>query len=72
MTIDRKDSNKGYSADNCVSCCFLCNKLKSNFFTEKEFIEIAEKYVTPRWKKFKDEAEDDYEYWCNTLPDSYE
>ena len=28
--IDRIDSDKGYSVDNCVSCCTLCNSIKSN------------------------------------------
>ena len=26
--IDRKDSNIGYIIENCVSCCFACNKMK--------------------------------------------
>lgn len=26
--IDRVDSNKGYSKDNCVPCCFSCNVMK--------------------------------------------
>lgn len=28
--IDRIDSSKGYTVDNCVSCCPLCNQMKSN------------------------------------------
>lgn len=28
--IDRVDSNKGYSKDNCVPCCFSCNVMKMN------------------------------------------
>lgn len=34
--IDRIDSSKGYSVDNCVSCCVVCNRMKTdhnvNFF----------------------------------------
>lgn len=26
--IDRIDSNKGYSKDNCVPCCYTCNVMK--------------------------------------------
>lgn len=26
--IDRIDSTKGYSADNCVPCCSKCNRMK--------------------------------------------
>lgn len=28
--IDRVDSNKGYTIDNCVSCCPKCNRMKSD------------------------------------------
>lgn len=27
--IDRLDSNKGYTTDNCVPCCATCNRMKS-------------------------------------------
>jgi hypothetical protein len=29
--IDRINSNDGYSKENCVSCCELCNKMKIDF-----------------------------------------
>lgn len=35
--IDRVDSSKGYSKENCVPCCFLCNKMKSNLYY-KDFL----------------------------------
>ena len=35
--IDRYDSNIGYEYDNVISCCKVCNKMKSNLST-KEFI----------------------------------
>ena len=28
--VDRIDSNKGYTKDNCVPCCKICNQMKSN------------------------------------------
>ena len=28
--IDRKNSNLGYSLENIVPCCFICNRGKSN------------------------------------------
>ena len=40
--IDRIDSTKGYSNDNCVSCCFKCNSMKSDNNIE-DFIEHIEK-----------------------------
>lgn len=36
--IDRVDSTKGYSIDNCVSCCATCNRAK-RIMTVKEFLE---------------------------------
>lgn len=35
--IDRIDSSKGYNKENCVPCCFLCNKMKSNLYY-KDFL----------------------------------
>lgn len=32
--VDRIDSNEGYSIENCVSCCELCNKMKMNLSVE--------------------------------------
>jgi len=28
--IDRFDNSTGYTSDNCVPCCTMCNKIKSN------------------------------------------
>lgn len=33
--IDRIDSSKGYTADNCVSCCRICNQAKSTLSVEE-------------------------------------
>jgi hypothetical protein len=35
--IDRKDSKKGYTIDNCAASCFICNFMKKAY-TEKFFI----------------------------------
>lgn len=40
--IDRVDSSKGYTKDNCVSCCWLCNNMKSNT-EESVFLEHVKK-----------------------------
>ena len=32
--IDRKDNSKGYTMENCVSCCKMCNFAKSNYSIE--------------------------------------
>lgn len=36
--LDRKDNLKGYSPDNCIVCCGVCNRMK-NTMTHSEFIE---------------------------------
>lgn len=35
--IDRIDSNKGYTKDNCAPCCWICNRMKSNM-TKNDFL----------------------------------
>ena len=39
--IDRRDSTKGYTIDNCVSCCEMCNYMKGSL-DEIVFIKRAE------------------------------
>lgn len=35
--IDRKDNDKGYEINNCVSCCSKCNEAKGNRYSYKEW-----------------------------------
>lgn len=39
--LDRKDSDRGYSLDNCVACCPRCNMAKSDKFTYEEWLNIG-------------------------------
>lgn len=41
LTIDRKDNNKGYTLNNIILACDICNKVKSNIFTYKEMLQIG-------------------------------
>lgn len=41
-SIDRIDSNLGYILLNCVPCCFMCNRMKTDFRKE-EFLDQIEK-----------------------------
>lgn len=43
--IDRVDNTKGYTLENCVSCCEWCNRMKLNF-TQKEFLSHVNKICT--------------------------
>ena len=45
MTIDRADNSKGYCLENIVKSCWICNSLKSDFFTEKQFKSIAPEII---------------------------
>lgn len=38
--IDRKDNSKGYFVENCVACCWPCNKVKGAESSEN-FIEVC-------------------------------
>ena len=42
--LDRLDSLKGYTKENCVACCYDCNKVKSNVLTYEEML-VAMKVV---------------------------
>jgi len=65
MSIDRKDNSKGYIVGNVVSACFVCNRIKSNFFSFEEMLEIGRLHVKPKMEKFKKEAIENYEDWCD-------
>jgi 5-methylcytosine-specific restriction endonuclease McrA len=45
LTIDRKNTILGYDIDNIVISCRKCNTIKGDWFTEKEMLEIANKYL---------------------------
>lgn len=47
--IDRKNSNKEYSKENCVLSCYWCNNAKTDEFTYEEFKEIG-KSIEKIWK----------------------
>lgn len=42
--IDRINSSKGYTVDNCVPCCSMCNKMKLNYTTDQFINKIKSIY----------------------------
>ena len=40
--LDRIDNSKGYSLENCVSCCAMCNIIRGDKFSVKEMQQIGE------------------------------
>ena len=41
LGCDRIDNNKGHTKDNCLPCCVLCNKTRSNNFSHQEMLRIG-------------------------------
>ncbi|MBK9357019.1 MAG: hypothetical protein IPN08_06465 [Bacteroidales bacterium] len=48
LEIDRKDSNREYTPDNCVMACYWCNNAKTDEFTHEEFKEVG-KMINKIW-----------------------
>lgn len=44
MGIDRIDSSKDYTLDNCVPCCSMCNIMKNKFDIDEWFFKIGAIY----------------------------
>lgn len=40
--IDRIDSNKGYTKDNCVPCCTICNRMKQDLSVQEFYDHIKQ------------------------------
>jgi hypothetical protein len=43
--VDRVDSGRGYTVDNCVPCCKFCNLMKRNY-TPEFFLAHTSKITT--------------------------
>jgi hypothetical protein len=44
--IDRKNNNIGYTKDNCVPCCTMCNMMKGYKLDDVQFINVCEHILT--------------------------
>jgi len=41
LEVDRRDNEKGYTLENCVLACSVCNNAKSDKFTDGEFKKVG-------------------------------
>lgn len=41
LEVDRMDSRKSYTPENCVLACYPCNNAKSDVFSYEQFLEIG-------------------------------
>jgi hypothetical protein len=48
--LDRIDSSKGYEINNVVSCCYICNIIKSNILSVEEMKAVVNLIITMRAK----------------------
>ena len=46
--LDRVDSSLGYTYDNCVPCCGVCNSIKNNFLSLDETLVAIQAILTLR------------------------
>ncbi|QKF93911.1 hypothetical protein QKU48_gp0453 [Fadolivirus algeromassiliense] len=44
--IDRKDNNRDYTVDNCVTACEMCNRMKGDELDDKQFVNVCEHILT--------------------------
>lgn len=39
--LDRKNNNEGYSKNNVVTCCWNCNRIKSDIYSYEDFMKLS-------------------------------
>lgn len=54
MTIDRKNNAVGYQINNIVKSCWICNSLKSDFYTEEEMLIVGKLIISHIIEKMGD------------------
>ena len=59
LSIDRKDSQKGYSLDNIVLACYMCNTMKNSFLSYEEMKKVGEVVLKPKLAKMLKNTKND-------------
>ena len=54
LEIDCKDNSMGYTKDNIVLACHLCNSIKIHLFSEEEMLYIGQNFIKPKWSVLND------------------
>jgi len=67
--IDRKDSSIGYTPDNTVSACTMCNLMKGNRWNDTEFVSAANHILS--YHKFTAEPFQRAELFTNSASTNY-
>lgn len=50
LSIDRIKNSVGYVEGNLQLACLLCNRVKNDIFSNEEMYELAQQFITPKWK----------------------
>lgn len=56
MTIEREDNYKGYEVSNIVKSCWICNSIKSDFFSAEDMKKIAPRIINNLIKEIRKET----------------
>mgnify|MGYP000331858296 CR=1 FL=1 len=51
MSIDRKDSNVGYTQENIVLCCYSCNVVKNSVLSYEQMLDVGQRHMKQNWTK---------------------
>lgn len=54
LTVDCKDSQKGYSLGNIVLACWRCNIIKGDLLSFDEMVYIGQNFVKPKWEALRE------------------
>jgi hypothetical protein len=51
LEVDRMNNDLGYSLNNIVLACAICNFHKSGFFSSRVFLRISKRFLRPKFRR---------------------